>query len=283
IVSCLAAPVDCLAQVVTMEHFGDDEPLIYRMTVSAAAEPKPALKYRFLVPAAEQIHGNAATLLYKSMTLVGPHNEIDATEATMRDDEKNRLFWEAPLDEFPQKQAEDITRWLGEGTGYGTWLRQAARCDYCDWEESIREQGITTPLPQAQYSRGLANVLALRARLQIVQHHPDEAIENLRIGYVLGHDIAKGPTVIHCLIGIAIQNIMDDQARTLIASENSPNLYWALTDLSSHPIDFRDALSFESKLWEYTIHEMPDLDKRAFSAEEALRVAEELQKAISTG
>jgi hypothetical protein len=284
LVSCLAVPVASLAQVVTIEHEGGDEPVVYRMTVSPAPEPKPALKFRFLVPAVDQTHGNAATLFYKAMSFEGRYNEIDATEATMRDDEKNRLFWEAPLDEFPQKQAEDITRWLAAGTGYGTWLRQAARCDYCDWEESIREQGINTPLPQAQYSRGLANVLALRARLQIAGHHQDEAIENLRIGYVLGHDIAKGPTVIHCLIGIAIQDhIMDPQTRTLMAAENSPNLYWALTDLSSHPIDFRDALSFESKLWEFTIHEMPDLHNRVFSAEEALHVAEELQKTVATG
>jgi len=276
----LVAPFCASAQVVVIER--EDQPRTFEMSVSPAAQPKPALKYHFLVPAVDQTHGNAATLFYKAMSFEGT-DQIAAYNKVDSDEEKDRLLFEAPLEEFPQKLAEDLTRWLGEGTGYGTWLRQAVRRDYCDWEESIREQGINTPLPQAQNSRGLARLLALRARLEIVQHRSDVAIENLRIGYVLGHDIGKGPTVIHCLLGIAIQNIVHEQTRTLIASENSPNLYWALTELSSHPIDFRDALSFESKLWEFTIHDMPDLERQVFSAEEALHVAEKLQKAVSAG
>ena len=275
ILAWLALSVSVSAQVITIERA--EQPRTFQMTVSPATEPKPALKYRFLVPAVDKIHGNAATLYYKAMSFEGP-DEIEAVGKAMNDEEKYRVLFEAPLNEFPQKQAEELTRWLSGPVGYGLWLREAARCDYCDWRDGIREEGFSTLLPQAQKARSLANALALRTRLQIIQHKPDEAIETLRVGYALSRDLGKSPTLVQCLVGIAIQGILNEQTRELIAAENSPNLYWALTDLAAEPADLREALSYESRMWEFSVHELADIDRRALSPEEALKAAESIEQ-----
>jgi hypothetical protein len=80
---------------------------------------------------------------------------------------------------------------------------------------------------------------------------------------------------------MAIQGIMDEQTRTLIAAENSPNLYWALTDLAAQPIDIRQALSYELRFWQFTIHKLDELDKRIFTPEEAFEVATQFQQVSS--
>src|ERR1041385_8064239 len=61
---------DSHGQVVKVEE--NDAPPTYKMTVSPAPEPRPALKYHFLVPPVDQIKGNAATFYYKSMVFEEP-------------------------------------------------------------------------------------------------------------------------------------------------------------------------------------------------------------------
>src|SRR5262249_55047206 len=56
-------------QIQTIE--AENQPTPFRMTVSAAPEPQPALKYRFLVPPVDQIQGNAATYYYKALAYSG--------------------------------------------------------------------------------------------------------------------------------------------------------------------------------------------------------------------
>ena len=55
--------------------------------------------------------------------------------------------------------------------------------------------------------------------------------------------------------------MLNDQTRSLIAQADSPNLYWALTELASQPVELRQGLSYESRFWEFTIHNLPDLDR----------------------
>jgi len=277
----LLGSTNASAQLKALWAPGDPQPEqieVIKLTVSPAAEPKPALKYRFLVPPVDQIHGNAATLYYKAMIFEGP-DQIGALAKLESDDETDHLLFEAPLDQLPQEKAEEVTAWLRSDQGYVLWLAKAAQCDGCDWEDQIREQGIYTLLPQAQKSRSLARAIALRARLLMAQHKPDEALELLRLNYALGENLGKGTTLVQSLVGLAIQNLTHEQTRTFISLEGSPNLYWALTDLATQPVDIREALSYESRFWDFTIHELADIDRRVLSPDEALTVATKLLEA----
>jgi hypothetical protein len=268
------------AQVVVVESEdpNNEQPTTYKMTVSPAAEPRPALKYRFLVPPVDQIKGNAATFYYKSMSFEGADPFIELNKFEI-DDEKSKLAYDSPLEKFPREEVAKLVEWLNGS--YGDWLWQAARCDSCDWEDDIRAKGISLMLPQVQHSRGLARALMLRARLQIVDGQYDDAFKTLAISYSLSRNLGHGTTLIHSLVGIAIQGITGEQTKALIACENSPNLYWALTDLAAEPIDLRQAMSYESKFWEFTIHELPDLDRRVFTPQEMAAIAEKMQRIMT--
>ena len=240
------------------------------MTVSPAAEPKPSLKYRFLVPAADQIRGNAATYVYKSMIFESP-DYINEMNQLNRDDTIEKWL-DTPLDQMPRDEILQKVRWLSEKSQWQS-LCEAARCDQCQWGDLLREEGAFVQLPQAQKMRTMAHGINLRARLEIAQGQYSDAIETLRVGYALTRSLGRGPTLVHCLIGMAIQNLINEQTRTLMAAENSPNLYWALTDLSAQPMTVRDAISFETHIWEYTVHGLTDLEKRPLGADEATDLA----------
>ncbi len=260
-----------LAQVTVIDSDGDKQPNIYRMTVSPAPEPKPALKYHFLVPPVDQIHANAATLYYKAMSIEEERVAMRQFDEALSNDEKYDQLYSGPLDRFPQKEAEGYVRWLD--AGYFDSIREAARCSHCDWMDDIRQRGISTTLPQAQSSRQFCNLLALRARLQVAQNKLEEAVDTLLAGYAWSRNLGHSPTLVQCLIGMAFQGVLDEQAATLIAAENSPNLYWAFTDLAEHPVDLRQALSYESRLLEFTFHSLAEIDRRIFTPEEALQLA----------
>ncbi len=266
---CLA--VRCaIAQVTIVENDGDKQPNIYRLTVSPAAEPKPALKYHFLVPPVDQIHDNAATLYYKAMANEEDRNGYWQFMEVEKDDDKWNALFERSLDQFPLKDAEQLVSWL---SGYFEEIQRAARCDHCDWMDNIREHGISTLLPQAQSSRSYCNAIALRARVQIVQNNLENAVQSLAGGYAWSRNLGHAPSLVQCLIGMSFQGVLDERTIELIAAKDSPNLYWAITDLAENPVGLRQALSYESRLLEFTFHSLGELDRRILAPEEALQLA----------
>jgi hypothetical protein len=245
-----------------------DEPATIKLTVSPAPEPKPALKYHFLVPPVDQIHGNAATFYYKSMTDEGASaNWIQRIYYTNGD--KVEQWLETPLDQLPKKEVKDMSYIFSDHLDS---LRNAARCDACDWGDSIREHGIMTLLPQLQSARGMGRALALRARSQIAEGNAEDAIETLQLGYSLSRNLGHAPTLVQNLVGMSIQTTLDDQTRTLITTERAPNLYWALSELAASPVDIRQAMSYETRSWEFTIHELSDLVRQTLSEHEAYKL-----------
>ena len=85
----------------------------------------------------------------------------------------------------------------------------------------------------------------MRTRLAIAEHRYDDAIETMQKQYRLGRDVAKVPFLVCGLIGIAIDGMTNGTLIDLIANPDSPNMYWALTELPQPPIDLRPAARFE--------------------------------------
>src|SRR5262245_22056003 len=140
------------AQVVKVQDENGTEPPTYKMTVSAAAEPKPALKYHFLVPPVDQIKGNAATFYYKSMVFEEPDWVYQLSQMPLAD--KVEKWLETPLDKLPKAEIEKEAIFVVPGSQWQP-LEEASRCDHCDWGDPIREEGIATLLPQSQKMRGI--------------------------------------------------------------------------------------------------------------------------------
>jgi len=119
----------------------------------------------------------------------------------------------------------------------------------------------------------MARGLALKARLEMAQGQYEDAIQTLSVGYALTRNLGRAPCIVQCLVGHAIQGILDQQTLALIQCENSPNLYWALTDLATQTIDLGEALSYESKMWEFSIHELQEIERVPLTSEQAASLA----------
>ena len=68
----------------------------------------------------------------------------------------------------------------------------------------------------------------------------------------------------------------------MIASNGSPNLYRALTELAAHPVGIREGLSYESRLGNQPSMSLPTSTSASHSPEEALRVAKALADAAES-
>ena len=88
----------------------------------------------------------------------------------------------------------------------------------------------------------------------------------------MGH----GCCIVQSLIGMAIAEELNDQTLTLIAAENSPNVYWALTELApGQSIPSGDVVR-NLQIWEFSVPEVRDLDRQAFSLEQIKAVADKI-------
>ena len=271
------------AQVTTIGDDNSNEPLTYKMTVSPASEPTPALKYHLLVPPVDQINDNAATFYYKSMVFEEPDWVYQLSREPLEGEIDTWL--EMALEKLPQDEIKKKVVFVLPGTQWQP-LIEASRCNHCEWGDQIREEGAFTLLPQAQKMRNLARGLALKSRLEIANRKYSDGLDTLRLGYALSRNLGHGCCLVQSLIGLAIESYLNTQTRTLMAAENSPNLYWALSDLVARPVDLRNAMSNETQIWEFTVHPLADLTSRTLTEKEARDLADkvwEMQRYMRSG
>lgn len=217
-----------------------EEPAVVRFTAPARDTPDPAMKYYLLPRVAEKKPGNAV-MMY-DMTQQMFRRNGDANEAA-RLREQVRAHLDAPLDELPIGMVRNLLAQLDNGA-----LRHvkigSLRAD-ADWGLELGD-GFKMMLPPniSQYRR-IAEVLALRARLEIVQGRFEEAVDSIKTGLAMGKHLAEGaPILITRLIGIAIEKTMLDRVADLI-ERGGPNMYWALAELPEPLIDIRAAVFYE--------------------------------------
>ncbi len=217
---------------------------VRKLTVTPAAAPVPALRYKLLPDLRETTPGNAALLYYRAFApewsrQIRANKDLneklnDATDKTA-----------AQVKAMPD--AQFIRNWprLKE-------VDRAARRAYCDWDltQKLREDGILMLMPDIQGLREFARDLKLRAKLELADRQFDQAAYTLQTGLQLGRDAAHGPTLIQGLVGVAISAIMLNEAEEWIGTAGSPSLYWALTNLPKPFIDLRMGLQGERLMFD---------------------------------
>jgi hypothetical protein len=212
-------------------------PPAVKLSLRPAPEPSPALKYVLVPPLRDQQPGNAAFLYHRA-------HSPEALAGLYRSADYQKMFdWtHLPLRQFPRDKVRRLLpRWtLGE-------IDRGARRAYCDWEltERIRKEGIAMLVPDVQFFREVATLLALRARLEMAEGKYDQVVDTLQTGYRLAKDLGEAPTVMHALVGVAIGQVLTDQLEDLIQAPGSPNLYWALASLPRPLVDLRKPLGGE--------------------------------------
>ena len=150
----------------------------------------------------------------------------------------------------------------------------------CDWEFDQRKEGMYLQLPEIQEMRGLGRLMQLKVRLAILDGKTDEAMHWIETGLVMGRHVSQGPLVIQALIGVAIGRTMTRCLEDLIQAPGGPSLYWALADRPRPFIDMRRAMEGERYLLEKELPELNELDRGAWSLDQARRFADTLQRKL---
>ncbi|MCA9298469.1 MAG: hypothetical protein KDA28_05345, partial [Phycisphaerales bacterium] len=225
------------------------------ISISAALEPSPALRYRFQADAFEQRRGDAVQMYMQVALLL--------SRAEAEQNEEIAALLDVPLSSL---QGENLANLELRYDEIGELLHIAARTDQCHWDIPIRELGIATLLPELGSLRQAARVLAAHARLMMSEGDFDGAIRDIESGMVLGRNLSEGPTLIHALVGIAVQSLMLDRVEELSSLEGAPNLYWAIAN--EPRVSLEEALRFEAAFIEFSDIGIRDLDHRTLSVPE---------------
>jgi hypothetical protein len=227
------------------------------LTLSPAAAPVPALKYR-LLPMSSELNAGDAAPIYMRLKY-----EI---ENSFNQGQGHLAGWlEMPLDKLPVQEARQL-----DMSGRLKLLALGARREFCDWSYPLpeqRQQAFDILLPELQSMRVWGRFLALKARLDLVEHKYGEAVETLESGIAFSRHVGSGPFLLNSLVGITICNGLVDRIEELVEQPLAPNLYWALTALPRPLVGTRRALEFERRMPEDMMPEFTQLDSPRTPAE----------------
>jgi hypothetical protein len=210
---------------------------LVKVVIRPAAAPVPALKYQLLPDVRDQIPGNAVIYYGRAAQVAGKRLQFGP-------DEEPSKWLEMPAKDWPLEKVRSFVQ--AEQIVFRQ-LELAARCHHCDWQlrEEMRKDALGLLMPEVQKPREFANLLRLRAGLEILDGRFVDAVHTLGIGFTMAKHVAQSNTMIGVLVGVAVAGQMADQAIDLFQASGAPNLYWALTDLPRPFIELRTALQSE--------------------------------------
>lgn len=199
---------------------GSDEPAVVRLTVEpkAPARPAPSL----LPPEKDRTDGNRAE----------QYEDAAAAVSKVSSGSLSGTWTSGPVENLAREEAAEI---VGKAKPVLDKLDKAARCRECKWDPPPSMQRLSD-------YRSLARHLALQVRLSIAEKRYDDAVHGLQTGLALARDLGQGTELIQTLVGIAIGELMLEQAGELIGSPGAPNLYAALTELPSPLVNLDHAI-----------------------------------------
>jgi hypothetical protein len=88
----------------------------------------------------------------------------------------------------------------------------------------------------------------------------------------VGRDVAQPPFLVCTLIGTAVVGLGNTLLLDLMAAPDSPNMYWALSELPRPPIDYQRAFQFELEIGERIFPFLHDPETTERSADEWARL-----------
>jgi hypothetical protein len=244
-----------------------------------AAEPVPALKYRLLPERHSLIPGNAAVFYHRAIEMLDQAEQrarrgTEPAKFAATEEQAAGAWITGPLESIPLDQArprlENYRNALVEA-------RLGARRQTCNWEFDLRSEGIELQLPEIQNMRALLRLVALNARIAVIDGKVEEAVEWLQTGYAMARHVTEGPILIQGLVGVAMSRAMTKPLEDLIQAPGAPSLFWALADRPRPFIDLAEAMDSERFLLEREIPSLRELDGAPWSLDRARTFSEELR------
>jgi len=212
------------------------------INVQPAAEPSPALKYRFY-PAKWDLNPGSALLHFSRAQLM---------LAQRSEEQRNRWQSGEWMDGEGEGQIPTVSELEADISSLEPIfqeLHQLAMSE--DFKADHRVRDLRGPdvymylLPDIQESRALARILAMKIRFQLLQQDFVGAISSVSDGLRLAEFIGQGETLIQKLVGIAVQSVMRDRITDMIATHGCPNLYWALVTIPRPMVNISESVNWE--------------------------------------
>jgi hypothetical protein len=187
--------------------------------LTPVAPPQPAMKYQLLFDDLDQRRpGNAAVIYLEASIMLGEGTPEEAYKALEAYEAGDRKTFDALAESISKRPA------------LIQLMDVAARRQECDWQPSIREMGVRTLLPHLTRLFALAKVLRVHALRQIDQGKTEDALATLRLNYELSYKMAHEPVIVSNMVAIGTLG-RNEALAALMNRPESPNLYWALSDL----------------------------------------------------
>ncbi|MEM7474921.1 MAG: hypothetical protein AAF483_08005 [Planctomycetota bacterium] len=205
------------------QESGVDEDGNPYLKVVLRPESHPSLKYRFqrneaeLKPGAAQVHFGRALLMWQML----PEDVRSDVSMSWGGDREPTL-------QERKEMVESLASVYAE-------IRAMALCEDQKSDLRLRDIGglemFEVLLPEYQSARELARALGHKYRVQLAEGDVDGAVDTLRDGFQLSAFVGQGETLVQVLVGIAIHNIMLEEALLLSELSEAPSLYWPIATL----------------------------------------------------
>jgi hypothetical protein len=219
----------------------------HELTVSPRAIETPLMKYRLLPAEYELREGNAAPILDRL-----PWEQTKYFSEVVP---KFGEYLDVPLDS-PKLRGPEIF-------GFFHALKRAAYRKTADWQYPIGEEPFgDILLPDVQGGRSIVGYgLSVWIRQRLAHGDLAQAREGILVGLAVTRHYGRTPFVITQLVCAAVDSILLSRVAELVSQPDSPNLYWALTQLPRPLIDLRPSIEMQQRFLQMTIPGLDDLSQ----------------------
>jgi hypothetical protein len=219
----------------------------HELTVSPRAIETPLMKYRLLPAEYELREGNAAPILDRL--------PWEQTQYFAEVVPKFGEYLDLPLNS-PKLREQEIFNFFKP-------LKRAAYRKTADWQYPIGEEPFgEILLPDVQGARSIVgNGLSVWIRQRLARQDLAQAREGILVGLAVSRHYGRTPFVITQLVCAAVDSMLLSRVAELISQPDSPNLYWALTQLPRPFIDLRPSIELQQRFLQMTIPGLDDLSQ----------------------
>ncbi len=242
------------------------------VVIHPAEGPEPSLKYR-LIPDDDSLKpGNAALFYHRGIELM---DEARRGIEPGKSDEGLVADWLlGPLKEIPIDRAR---AWLDRNRNALHEAELGARCRDCDWGLDDRPEGFSLVIPDLQAMRSFIRLVGLRARLDVIEGHPMDALRWLQTGEAMSRHACRARFAVPMLIGVFSSIHLNRALLDVIEAPGTPSLYWALMSRPRPFIDPSGPMEGERLYLEREIPQLRELDGLPWSVAKARAFAEDLE------
>lgn len=214
------------------------------VTLTHAAPPVPALRYRFWPSAGESRSINAMPMFTRACFL------MDQVDTAKSDTELNAVYTELVEGAWSDELSARAERVLDLHQTVQDELERCTNCMDVEFDLNLKEQDlvarISLLLPEVQKSRQLARLLVIRGHLQARDGQWAQFSRTVtslfRVAEMTGHENAY---LVGRLVRFAVISVTLDLVESASQLEGCPNFYWALSTVPKHLFDIQDVLELE--------------------------------------